>query len=330
MPESFLKKLGSDPATKALMDTAKGYATKKAGESVAKVGTKLAGSVGDKVADKVPGGEATVGAVQESSEAKSEGKGKLGQIFGGLKGAVKGLFKGRGSNKRPTNIVEDVWIGLPPDQVYEKWHDYPAHAGYTKGVVSVDVTQEAPEPPEDPDEPPNEDEDQREESNWRAKVWWSNRSVKATTMEDVPGERIKWKTEGAKGTLDGVITFTPLGENATLMLVVLEYRPKGFMEWTANRWRAAGRRVRLDLKHFRRYVMMEDLPEEEQGEPEPDESQDDAEQPDTEVDETDDTEADDETEDDDIEPDEPDEEPEPEAASSRRPRTPARAKADRR
>ena len=37
--------------------------------------------------------------------------------------------------------------------------------------------------------------------------------------------------------------------------MVLEYHPQGMFERTGNLWRAQGRRVRLELKHFQRHVM---------------------------------------------------------------------------
>ena len=43
------------------------------------------------------------------------------------------------------------------------------------------------------------------------------------------------------------------------IVVTLEYHPKGFFEQTGNLWRAQGRRVRLELKHFRRHVMTQSL-----------------------------------------------------------------------
>ena len=54
----------------------------------------------------------------------------------------------------------------------------------------------------------------------------------------------------------GVVTFHPLGDNLTRVLLVLEYFPKGLFEKTGNIWRAQGRRARLDLKLFRTFVMM--------------------------------------------------------------------------
>ena len=169
----------------------------------------------------------------------------------------------------------------------------------------------------------SEDEDSQEETDWTAKVFLSRRSWHATTTDFDPPNRIAWNAEGAKGTIEGTVTFTPVGENGTLILVVLEYRSKGPVEWIANRWRAAGRRARLDLKHFRRYVMRteaEELPEpEEEPEEQPEESEESEDIDETNGEETDD--VIDETEDEEPEaPDEPEEpeESEPKSAPRRR------------
>ncbi|MYS56874.1 polyketide cyclase, partial [Streptomyces sp. SID6013] len=44
----------------------------------------------------------------------------------------------------------------------------------------------------------------------------------------------------------------------TRVVVVVEYYPAGFFEKTGNLWRAQGRRLRLDLKHFARHVTLTD------------------------------------------------------------------------
>jgi hypothetical protein len=74
-------------------------------------------------------------------------------------------------------------------------------------------------------------------------------------VEDIENYKIRWESEAPKGTVNGTVTFNPLGDNLTLMAYALEYRPKGFFEWWGNRWRTVGRRARLDAKHFGRYVM---------------------------------------------------------------------------
>ncbi len=87
-------------------------------------------------------------------------------------------------------------------------------------------------------------------------MWWSNRSWKAQTNEQVPDDRISWTSEGAKGTTRGVVSFHSLAENLTRIELLIEYYPSGFFEKTGNIWRAQGRRTRLDLKNFVRFITL--------------------------------------------------------------------------
>ena len=46
-----------------------------------------------------------------------------------------------------------------------------------------------------------------------------------------------------------------LAKPTPMMAVEIEYWSKGPVEWMGQRWHTVGKRVRLDMKHFRRYVM---------------------------------------------------------------------------
>ncbi len=98
-----------------------------------------------------------------------------------------------------------------------------------------------------------------EKLSWKAKVFWSSRTWESTIVEQVPDEHIVWRSKGPKGHVDGTVSFHEPAPNLTRVLLVLEYHPQGFFERTGNLWRAQGRRVRLELKHFRRYVMTQAL-----------------------------------------------------------------------
>jgi uncharacterized membrane protein len=219
--ESFLSQLRQDPAFSQLMDSTRSYVTARA----EKFGQKTA----DEATDTTEGG---VSGAQEGAKA--------GAIKGTITGAVKGLFgKAGGATKRPTNIYESVLVGAPVEQVWEAWQNYDEFPGFMKGPESV-----------------KRDEDGKT-VNWTAKIFLSRRSWKGIVEEEIENERLKWKSEAPKGTVDGSITFTPMGDNLTHVLVILEYRSKGVVEWVGNRWRTVGRRSRLDLKHFARKVTME-------------------------------------------------------------------------
>jgi hypothetical protein len=204
-------------------------------------------------------------------------------------------------------------------EAFTTWEEFPS---FMKGPTSVTRGDETPEDELEEGQHPLEG----EETNWKGKVFLSTREQKSTTVDYDPPHRVSWKSEGSKGTIDGTVTFTPIGDNATLMLVVLEYRSKGPVEWIANRWRAVGRRCRLDLKHFRRYVMRtepDELPEpEEPTDEEPTEEPtegEEPEEPEEPTDETPEEPTDEEPADDEPESDEPDEPEAPEAPEAPEP-----------
>jgi hypothetical protein len=92
---------------------------------------------------------------------------------------------------------------------------------------------------------------------WKAQVFWSHRTWESQIIEQVPDHRIIWRSKGAKGHVDGAVTFHELAPELTRVVLVLEYHPQGLFERTGNLWRAQGRRARLELKHFARHVMRE-------------------------------------------------------------------------
>ncbi|MFE4055365.1 SRPBCC family protein [Streptomyces sp. NPDC059096] len=140
-----------------------------------------------------------------------------------------------------TNIVEVLDVGVPLRTAYDHWTAYDEFAGFTKGVGNA-----------------SKDDDDQTASDWTTKVGPSTRSFRATTLEQIPDDRIVWTSEGAKGTTQGAVSFHEMAPNLTRIVLVVEYYPSGFFEKTGNIWRAQGRRLRLDFKNFQRYVTLTD------------------------------------------------------------------------
>ena len=165
------------------------------------------------------------------SRAKDKVMGALKNLGGG-----KSKRKGKAGNK-PTVIIEQIDVGVPLRTAYDQWTQYQDFSTFAKGVKSASRADDT-------------------QSDWQLKVWWSNRSWKAKTTEQLPDDRISWSSEGAKGTTKGVVSFHRLADNLTRVLLVIEYYPSGFFEKTGNLWRAQGRRARLDLKNFARFITL--------------------------------------------------------------------------
>ncbi|MFE6287240.1 SRPBCC family protein [Streptomyces sp. NPDC057877] len=144
---------------------------------------------------------------------------------------------GGGGGVKATHIMESVDVGVPLRTAYDQWTRFEDFSVFTKGVRSVTRSDDV-------------------ESDWKIKVGPSSRGWRATVLEQLPDERIAWSSEGPKGTTRGVVTFHELAPTLTRIVVVVEYHPAGFFEKTGNLWRAQGRRLRLDLKHFARHVTL--------------------------------------------------------------------------
>ena len=173
----------------------------------------------------------------------NNGRGGLTGALGGLKEKVATAISGGGggggsgaTKLKMTTIVETLDIALPLRTTYNLWTQFEDFPGFMKKVETVEQETD-------------------EKTNWTAKVFVSRRTWEATIIEQVPDSHIVWRSTGAKGHVDGAVTFTEVGPNLTRVLLVMEYWPKGLFEQTGNLWRAQGRRARLEFKHFRRHAM---------------------------------------------------------------------------
>ncbi|MDH6454025.1 MULTISPECIES: SRPBCC family protein [unclassified Streptomyces] len=166
----------------------------------------------------------------------SNAKDKVVGAFKNLGGGGKGKRK-RGSGQKPMVIIEFIDVGVDLRTAYDQWTQYQDFSTFAKGVKSANRADDT-------------------HSDWQMKIFWSNRNWKATTTEQIPDDRIQWTSEGAKGTTKGVVSFHRLADKLTRVLLVIEYYPQGLFEKTGNIWRAQGRRARLDLKNFARFITL--------------------------------------------------------------------------
>ncbi|MEU2110306.1 SRPBCC family protein [Streptomyces sp. NPDC019507] len=187
-----------------------------------------------KIGSRILGGESPVKAFlsEKAKGVKDSVVDKAKEAFGGGKGKS-------GGGGKSMNILEVLDVGVSLRTAYDYWTQYEKFSSFTKGVRSVSKSDETA-------------------SDWKVKVGPSSRSFTATVQEQIPDDRIVWTSEGAKGSTKGAVSFHELAPELTRIVLVMEYYPSGFFEKTGNLWRAQGRRVRLDFKHFQRYVTLAD------------------------------------------------------------------------
>ena len=229
----------------ALKDSGQELLRNLGGKALDTVNDKLSGLTG-KLGDLGDGGGVAGKAASKATEASAEGD---NPVMGGLKGAASGIKDkvkekvtgggkgGKGAKATDsTNLIETIDVGVPLRVAYNQWTMYDQFPSFMKKVEDVDSQKD-------------------EKLTWKAQIFLSHRTWEATVQEQVPDERIVWRSKGEKGHVDGAITFHELAPSLTRILMVLEYYPQGLFEKTGNLWRAQGRRARAELRHFRRHVM---------------------------------------------------------------------------
>src|SRR6476620_10698360 len=240
--EGVMDQLPLDRVKDELGSLAKAWGEK----AVSSAGSRM-DDLTDRLSDYADGGGGGVKAkaLKEGGKAAVRGESPLkGALKGGLSGVkdkAKEAFggggsKGGGKGTKATNIIEQIDVGVPVRVAYNQWTEFQDFPHYMKKVKGVEQKSD-------------------EKLTFKAQVFWSHRTWEATIIEQVPDDRIVWRSSGAKGHVDGAVTFHELGPHLTRILLVLEYHPQGLFERTGNLWRAQGRRARLAFKHFRRHVM---------------------------------------------------------------------------
>ena len=186
------------------------------------------------------GGVGTLLKESATSMIKDKVSGVKDKVKDAVTGGGGGGKGGKKKKLKVTNIVEHIDVGVPLDVAYDQWTQYSEFPSFMKKVENVDQ-------PEDT------------KTTWKAQVFWSHRVWEASIVEQVRNERIVWTSKGAKGSVDGTVTFHELSPSLTRIIVILEYHPQGLFERTGNIWRAQGRRARLEIKHFARHAMTQTI-----------------------------------------------------------------------
>lgn len=131
-------------------------------------------------------------------------------------------------------VSSDIDIDLPIRTVYNQWtqfEDFPAFMGGVEEVKQVDETT----------------------LNWRVKVAGVERDFLAEITEQVPDERVAWKSISGPSHA-GVVTFHRLDEGKTRVRLQLDWEPEGFVENAGAALQLDDAQVAKDLKEFARLL----------------------------------------------------------------------------
>ncbi len=131
-------------------------------------------------------------------------------------------------------VEKSVDISMPVRTVYNQWTQFEEFPRFMEGVESVKQLDDT-------------------RLQWVANVGGERKQWEARITEQIPDQRIAWRSEAGEFT-GGVVSFQPLGANETRVTVRLSYEPQGITEKIGDMLGVVSRRVEGDLERFKDFI----------------------------------------------------------------------------
>jgi carbon monoxide dehydrogenase subunit G len=131
-------------------------------------------------------------------------------------------------------VEKSITVNVPVRTAYNQWTQFEEFPQFMEGVKSIRQLDD-------------------KNLHWRAKIGPKEEEWQAEIMEQIPDQRIAWRsTTGAKN--GGVVTFHRLDENTTRIMLQIEYDPEGVVENVGDAMGVVDRRIEGDLKRFKEFI----------------------------------------------------------------------------
>jgi uncharacterized membrane protein len=131
-------------------------------------------------------------------------------------------------------IEKTIELNVPVRTAYNQWTQFEEFPKFMEGVKEVKQLDE-------------------KRLYWKANIAGKDEEWQAEITEQIPDQRIAWTSKG--GALNaGAVTFQMLSDATSMMMLHLEYEPKGFAEQAGDATGLVTHRVEGDLKRFKDFI----------------------------------------------------------------------------
>jgi uncharacterized membrane protein len=156
--------------------------------------------------------------------------GSAALVAGGLM-LSRELRRGPGET---STIEESITVDVPVSTAYNQWtqfEEFPKFMSTVESVRQVDDTH----------------------LHWRARVGGQLKEWDAEITEQIPDQRIAWRSTGDSDNA-GVVTFHKVSESRTRVMLQMDYTPKTLSEKLADAGGAVKMTARGNLKRFKQLL----------------------------------------------------------------------------
>lgn len=131
-------------------------------------------------------------------------------------------------------VEKTIEINVPVRTAYNQWTQFEEFPRFMEGVKQVRQLDDT-------------------HLHWKAEIAGQEKEWDAEITEQIPDQRIAWTSRGGTMT-SGVVTFQPLSDAKSKVMLHMEYDPKGVVENIGDAVGAVSQRVEGDLERFKQYI----------------------------------------------------------------------------
>ncbi|MFJ8041682.1 SRPBCC family protein [Kitasatospora sp. NPDC096147] len=132
-------------------------------------------------------------------------------------------------------VKQSIDVDVPLHTAYDQWTQFEEFPHFMEGVDEVRQT-----------------DDRR--THWRTSMAGVEREFDAEIVDQLPDERVSWRTTGGEVQQIGTVTFQRLDETHTRVNLAMDFQPEGVAERAADVLGMVDRRVKGDLSRFKTFI----------------------------------------------------------------------------
>ncbi|MFF4173321.1 SRPBCC family protein [Streptomyces sp. NPDC001744] len=134
-----------------------------------------------------------------------------------------------------STVEQTIDVDVPVRNVYDQWTQFEEFPHFMEGVEEIRQIDDR-------------------HTHWRTKVAGVRREFDTEIVDQLPDERVAWRTVDGEVRQKGVVTFQRLDEGRTRVRLAMEVEPEGVVEKAGDALGILDLRVKGDLKRFKEFI----------------------------------------------------------------------------
>jgi len=132
-------------------------------------------------------------------------------------------------------IEKSIEVRCPVRAAYNQWTQFEEFPKFMSGVKEVKQLDDT-------------------HVHWHAEIWGKDKEWDAEIIEQVPDQRIAWRSTSGDAPNSGSVRFEPVGQDSTRVKLTMEYEPQGAVENIGDALGVMSKRVETTVKQFKDFI----------------------------------------------------------------------------